>query len=105
MNDHDRINDEAATALHARFGSDWLDCAVVLPPPGVLVDTKIDDADGVRNEQPLKRQGSLWFVADGSMYVYYLPTHWRAIAPVPRDLIPLANGRSVDLGGRWTMPK
>lgn len=23
----------------------------------------------------------------------------------PGDLVPLANGRSVDLGGRWTMPK
>ena len=22
----------------------------------------------------------------------------------PGDLVPLANGRSVDLGGRWTMP-
>lgn len=46
-------------------------------PEGVVVDTKIDDADGVRNEQPLKRKGNLWFVPDGTMYVYYEPTHWR----------------------------
>lgn len=39
--------------------------------------TKVDDEKGVRNEQELKRQGNLWFVPDGSMYVYYTPTHWR----------------------------
>jgi hypothetical protein len=47
------------------------------PPMGVAVDTKIDDAKGVRNEQQLKRNGALWFFPDGSMYVYYTPTHWR----------------------------
>lgn len=47
-----------------------------LPPDGVIVDTKIDDANGVRNEQKLKRSGNLWFFTDGSMYVYYTPTHW-----------------------------
>lgn len=46
-------------------------------PEGVTVDTKIDDVNGVRNEQPLRRSGRLWFVPDGSMYVYYTPTHWR----------------------------
>lgn len=46
-------------------------------PEGVTVDTKIDDADGVRNVQPLRRSGPLWFFPDGSMYVYYTPTHWR----------------------------
>jgi hypothetical protein len=39
--------------------------------------TKIDDADGVRNVQPLKRSGNLWFFPDGGMYVYYVPTHWK----------------------------
>jgi hypothetical protein len=29
--------------------------------------------------QALKRQGRLWFLPDGSMYVYYHVTHW---APV-----------------------
>jgi hypothetical protein len=55
----------------------WIPVAEQLPPNSVLVDTKIDDADGVRNEQPLTRQGRLWFFSDGSMYVYYEPTHWR----------------------------
>lgn len=49
-----------------------------LPPDGVVVMTKIDTwKEGKRNEQPLKRQGTLWFLPDGSMYVYYTPTHWK----------------------------
>lgn len=27
-------------------------------------------------EQTLIRQGSLWFIEDRSMYVYYTPSHW-----------------------------
>lgn len=48
-----------------------------LPPEGVVVDTLINDGLSQRNEQPLKRQGNLWFVPNGSSYVYYTPTHWR----------------------------
>ena len=48
-------------------------------PEGKLVWTKIHDEDGPRNEAPLKRQGNLWFVANGEMYVYYTPTHWRPL--------------------------
>lgn len=57
----------------------WIETAKQLPPDGVVVQTKIDDSKGVRNETTLKRQGNLWFVPDGSMYVYYTPTHWREI--------------------------
>lgn len=46
-------------------------------PNGVVVETKIDDGQGVRNITTLKRQGRLWFFPDMSMYVYYEPTHWR----------------------------
>jgi len=49
------------------------DCA----PQGVVVETKIEDEDGVRNETDLVLKGNLWFFPDGSMYVYYTPTHWR----------------------------
>jgi len=45
-------------------------------PEDVVVRTKISDADGDRNDQPLKRRGNLWWFPDGSMYVYYKPTHW-----------------------------
>lgn len=52
-----------------------------LPPEGIMVETKIDDAKGVRNEQRLCRRGRLWFTGlDGNaMYVYYTPTHWRRV--------------------------
>jgi hypothetical protein len=46
-------------------------------PEGIAIMTKIDDECGMRNEQPLKRRGNLWFLTDDSMYVYYTPTHWK----------------------------
>ena len=48
-------------------------------PVGETVWTKIHDIDGERNIQRLKRyeRGRLWFFPDGSMYVYYTPTHWQ----------------------------
>lgn len=55
----------------------WMSTMDSLPPVGVVVDTKIDDENGIRNEQKLKRNGSLWWHPDGSAYVYYTPTHWR----------------------------
>jgi hypothetical protein len=51
--------------------------ADVLPPENVVVVTKIIDEEGERNEARLKRKGNLWWLEDGSMYVYYTPTHWR----------------------------
>lgn len=48
-------------------------------PENVVVMTKIDEADGCRNEQQLVRQGRMWFLKDKSMYAYYVPTHWRPI--------------------------
>jgi hypothetical protein len=53
-----------------------------LPPEGEVVETKIDDDKGCRNECKLVRKGSLWFYADLSMYVYYTPTHWRSTEPI-----------------------
>ncbi len=57
----------------------WIACNVQLPPDGEVVQTIISDQHDERNEQQLKRQGRLWFFADGSMYVYYTPTHWKPI--------------------------
>lgn len=59
-------------------GATWLPAREA--PDGVEVETKIDDDGGVRNVQTLKRSGNLWFVPDGSMYVYYTPTHYRPLA-------------------------
>lgn len=56
----------------------WIECCKELPPDDKPVMTKIDDANGCRNEQVLVRHGRLWFVPDGSMYVHYTPTHWRS---------------------------
>lgn len=55
----------------------WIKVSEKLPPEEELVETKIDDVNGIRNVQRLKRRGRLWFFADGIMYVYYTPTHWR----------------------------
>lgn len=46
------------------------------PPKGKVVKTKIDDENGVRNEQDLLFDNNLWWLPDKSMYVYYTPTHW-----------------------------
>ena len=59
--------------------SDWMPIASA--PKDTVVMTKIDDEKGVRNEQTLKLIGRLWFYPDGSMYVYYTPTHWRLPDP------------------------
>lgn len=56
---------------------EWIRIKEKLPPEGVVVETKIDDRKGCRNVGKLKREKNLWFLQDGSMYVYYTPTHWR----------------------------
>lgn len=58
--------------------SEWNWEKIDSAPEGEVVETMISDIGGERNKQPLKRQGRLWFFPDGSMYVYYTPTHWRA---------------------------
>lgn len=57
----------------------WNSVAQNPPKDNVVVMTKIDDAAGVRNEAKMYKSGSLWFLADGSMYVYYRPTHWKPL--------------------------
>lgn len=65
--------------IETKRADEWRDMSTA--PNGVVVETKVDDARGVRNVQPLKRSRNLWFLPDGSMYVYYQPTHWRPISP------------------------
>lgn len=57
----------------------WISVRETLPEEHKVVMTKIDDSDGVRNEQPLKRMHNLWWTPDSAMYVYYNPTHWHPI--------------------------
>ncbi len=64
----------------------WRRCSDELPDCDVVVETKIDDEDGCRKKGILKRYQrspetrSFWFVPDGSVYVYYEPTHWRPVS-------------------------
>ena len=58
---------------------EWIECAKELPPEKEVVKTKIDDEYGCRNEAKLFRNGRLWYLESGKMYVYYTPTHWRRI--------------------------
>lgn len=58
---------------------EWIKTTEELPPENLIVETKIDDEKGCRSQQKLYRYKNLWFLADGSMYVYYMPTHWRYI--------------------------
>lgn len=52
---------------------DWYPTDRYLPADGEVVDAM--DSGG--HVQPLKRDGNLWFVPDGSMYVYFTPKMWR----------------------------
>lgn len=62
------------------MSSEWIKVKDQLPPKKTVVLTKIDDGYGVpRNVQELKLENTLWFFPDGSMYVYYTPTHWKPI--------------------------
>lgn len=47
------------------------------PPENLAVETMIKDEQGARNQTRLVRKKNLWWFPDGSMYVYYTPTHWR----------------------------
>lgn len=58
---------------------EWTKTSDLLPQEYVIVETKIDDGRGCRNQQYLYRMKNLWFLPNGSMYVYYKPTHWRYI--------------------------
>lgn len=62
---------------------EWINCSEQLPEENIAVMTKIDNEKGERNIQSLQRQGRLWFYPDGSMYVYYTPTHWHLIEDKP----------------------
>jgi hypothetical protein len=52
---------------------DWTRTADAVPPEGEVV-LAMDSGGHVHR---LKRQGRLWFVEDGAMYVYFVPTYWR----------------------------
>lgn len=70
--------------------SEWM--PIDTAPEGVVVMTKIDDEHGERNVQSLVKRNRIpgvtkpmWWMPDGSMYVYYVPTHWRPTPPSQGD--------------------
>lgn len=67
-----------------RWQVDWTKTADQLPHDGLVVGTMIHGPGEVpHNVQPLMRRGNLWFFPDGSMYVYYTPTHWKRVEATP----------------------
>lgn len=64
-------------------GETWM--PIDTAPENEVVETKIDDEHGCRNVQPMKRVSRLWYLADGSMYVYYQPTHWRPMTAETKE--------------------
>lgn len=58
---------------------EWISVRDKLPAEGELVRTMIQNSKGIHNEAFLRRKGNLWFLSDGTMYVYYTPTHWKPI--------------------------
>lgn len=54
----------------------WISITNHLPEEGKIVNTKIDDKDGCRNEQKLILKDNLWWSIDMKTYVYYTPTYW-----------------------------
>lgn len=63
--------------------TEWIAVVNQVPPEGIVVQTKIDDEQGCRNEQSLVRHGALWFFPSRrEMYVYYTPTHWKPVENV-----------------------
>jgi hypothetical protein len=69
----------------------WIAVTHDLPPIGLLVKTRVDDAvDGPdKKKRLLKRHGrhGLWFYPDESMPTDYTPTHWRRIEPTDAELL------------------
>lgn len=55
--------------------ANWTPTSKQLPPEGQVVQA-MDSGGQVHR---LKRMGRLWFVEDGSMYVYFTPGFWRPL--------------------------
>lgn len=53
----------------------WISTSKQLPPERVVVETKGQN----QTIQRLKRIENLWFIPDGSIYVYYTPIEWRLL--------------------------
>lgn len=61
--------------IMSQIMSKWNSVENILPKENEIVITMSEKG----LEQELKRVGKLWFLPDGSMYVYYTPKFWKEI--------------------------
>ena len=54
----------------------WVLINSLQPPENKVINYKIDDEKGCRNECQIIKKGNLYWLPDNSMYVYFTPTHW-----------------------------
>ena len=54
----------------------WIKVSDRLPPENKIVKTKVHKYGMVSNESKLVRKGSLWWLPNKSIFVYFTPTHW-----------------------------
>ena len=57
--------------------SGWVPVTFDSPRPGVVVEVQNNGGALLKRH---REGGSLWFLPDGSMYVYYTPTYWRPVS-------------------------
>lgn len=60
--------------------SNWYDVESNPPESGTLVECTTPGGD----VRVLKRSGNMWFVPDGSVYVYFTPVKWRPLTEQER---------------------
>lgn len=66
------------------MSNEWIRCEDELPPTGELVMTKVvAEGESYRERKLIREQRSpevmsMWFL-DHGLYVYYEPTHWKAL--------------------------
>lgn len=48
-------------------------------PEGQILETCVIQGSDIRMQQRLIKKKNLWWHTDMSMYVYYIPTHYRLV--------------------------
>lgn len=61
------------------MNNSWIATKEQLPLEGVSVETKVADKRGDYSKAVLERHKNLWYSPKTYEYVYYQPSHWRAL--------------------------
>jgi hypothetical protein len=87
---------------------EWADTFVMVLPCGRSAHLELGWACGARKRtiilQTEIQEPELMYLEADAICVSIDEMLQALKPPATRDLVPLVNGRSVDLGGRWTMP-